>query len=121
MQDQKIEIKTQLSANSLAVLKRRYLKRNLTGEVIETPEELFMRVASYIAQGDANFDTAEEEIGKTTQDFYRMMAKLEFIPNSPTLMNAGRKLGQLSACFVLPIDDNMESIFETVKNTALIH
>ena len=121
MQDQKIEIKPQLTPNSLAVLKRRYLKRNDMGEVIETPEEMFMRVASNIAEADANFGATEEETGKTVQDFYRMIAKLEFMPNSPTLMNAGRKLGQLAACFVLPIDDNMESIFETVKNTALIH
>ncbi|UCC78895.1 MAG: adenosylcobalamin-dependent ribonucleoside-diphosphate reductase, partial [Candidatus Zixiibacteriota bacterium] len=121
MQDQKIEIKAQLTPNSLAVLKRRYLKKNDMGEIIETPEELFMRVASNIAEADANFGALEDEISKTTRDFYRMMAKLEFMPNSPTLMNAGRKLGQLSACFVLPIEDNMESIFETVKNTALIH
>ncbi len=121
MQDQKTEIKPRLTPNSLAVLKRRYLKRNDLGEVIESPEELFIRVAKNIASGDANFDATEEEIDNTARDFYRMMAKLEFMPNSPTLMNAGRKLGQLSACFVLPIDDNMESIFETVKNTALIH
>ncbi len=121
MQDQKTEIKPKLTPNSLAVLKRRYLKKNDIGEVTETPEELFLRVASYIAEADANFGAVQEEIGKTTHDFYRMMAKLEFMPNSPTLMNAGRKIGQLSACFVLPIEDSMESIFETVKNTALIH
>ena len=94
MQDQKTEIKPRLTPNSLAVLKRRYLKRNDLGEVVETPEELFIRVAKNIAGADANFGAAEEEIDNTTRDFYRMMAKLEFMPNSPTLMNAGRKLGR---------------------------
>ena len=121
MQEQKIDIKPQLKPNSLAVLKRRYLKKNDLGEVIETPEELFLRVASHIATADENFGATSDDINNTTRDFYRMMAKLEFMPNSPTLMNAGRKLGQLSACFVLPIGDSMDSIFETVKNTALIH
>lgn len=121
MQKQTTKVKPQLTANSLAVLKRRYLIRDDQGQVVETPEELFMRVASVIAAGDANIGASSEEIEQTTVDFYNMMARLEFMPNSPTLMNAGRRLGQLSACFVLPIDDNMESIFETVKNTALIH
>jgi len=89
--------------------------------VIETPEELFIRVASTIGAGDANYGATPEDVEESAKKFYRMMAKLEFMPNSPTLMNAGRRLGQLSACFVLPIDDSMESIFETVKNTALIH
>lgn len=115
------EIKPQLTANSLAVLRRRYLSKNDQGQVIETPEELFMRVASTIAAGDLKFGATNEEVEEVTRTFYRLMAKLEFLPNSPTLMNAGRKLGQLSACFVLPIEDSMESIFETVKNTALIH
>lgn len=121
MHKQKTQIKPQLSANSLAVLRRRYLIRDDQGQVIETPEELFMRVATVIAAGDANFGATTEEIDETATGFYEMMARLEFMPNSPTLMNAGRALGQLSACFVLPIDDNMESIFEAVKDTALIH
>lgn len=121
MHKQQTQIKPQLSANSLAVLRRRYLIRDDQGQVIETPEELFMRVATVIAAGDANFGATTEEIDKTATSFYEMMARLEFMPNSPTLMNAGRKLGQLSACFVLPVDDNMESIFEAVKDTALIH
>ncbi len=121
MQQQKTKVKPQLSANSLAVLQRRYLIKDDRGQIMESPEELFWRVASVIASGDGNFGATREEIDDTSVDFYNMMARLEFMPNSPTLMNAGRKLGQLSACFVLPIDDNMESIFETVKNTALIH
>jgi len=121
VQTQKSKVKPQLTANSLAVLKRRYLIKDDQGQVVETPEELFWRVANVIAAADGNFGTTKEEVDKTSAEFYEMMARLEFIPNSPTLMNAGRKLGQLSACFVLPIDDNMESIFETVKNTALIH
>ncbi len=121
MREQKTQIKPRLSANSLAVLRRRYLIRDDQGQVAETPEELFMRVATVIAAGDANFGATTEEIDETATSFYEMMARLEFMPNSPTLMNAGRKLGQLSACFVLPIDDNMESIFEAVKDTALIH
>lgn len=121
MHKQQTQIKPQLSANSLAVLRRRYLIRDDQGQVIETPEELFMRVATVIAAGDANFGATTEEIDETATCFYEMMARLEFMPNSPTLMNAGRKLGQLSACFVLPVDDNMESIFEAVKDTALIH
>ncbi|MEE9553900.1 MAG: adenosylcobalamin-dependent ribonucleoside-diphosphate reductase, partial [candidate division Zixibacteria bacterium] len=121
MQQQKSKVKPQLTANSLAVLKRRYLIKDDRGQVIETPEELFERVANVMAAADGAFGATREEIDNTAIDFFNMMARLEFIPNSPTLMNAGRKLGQLSACFVLPIDDNMESIFETVKNTALIH
>jgi len=121
VQKLKVEIKPQLTPNSLAVLRRRYLTKNDQGQVIETPEELFVRVATTIAAGDANYSATPEAVEETAKSFYRMMAKLEFMPNSPTLMNAGRRLGQLSACFVLPIDDSMESIFETVKNTALIH
>jgi len=121
LQKLQVDIKPQLTPNSLAVLRRRYLTKNDQGQVIETPEELFVRVATTIAAGDANYGATPEEVEETAGVFYRMMARLEFLPNSPTLMNAGRRLGQLSACFVLPIDDTMESIFETVKNTALIH
>jgi ribonucleoside-diphosphate reductase alpha chain len=116
-----VDIKPQLTPNSLAVLRRRYLAKNDQGQVIESPEDLFVRVAATIAEGDAHFGSGPEEIEETAKMFYRMMARLEFLPNSPTLMNAGRALGQLSACFVLPIGDSMDSIFETVKNTALIH
>lgn len=108
------------SRNAMAVLTRRYLRRNEKGQVVETPTELFSRVAQHVAQADAAYDQSAD-VAATAQEFYRLMTSLEFLPNSPTLMNAGRRLGQLSACFVLPIDDSMESIFETVKNTALIH
>lgn len=112
--------KVKLSDNAITVLERRYLLKDEKGNVIESPEEMFMRIAQFIASADKNYD-AEADVKKTEGEFYSMMANLEFLPNSPTLMNAGRKLGQLSACFVLPIEDSMESIFETVKNTALIH
>ena len=113
--------KANLTANSIKVLERRYLKKDENGKVVETPEELFWRVAEVIASADKNYGTIESEIEKTKEEFYEMMAKLEFMPNSPTLMNAGRPLGQLSACFVIPIEDTMESIFTAVKDTALIH
>ncbi|MFQ6002326.1 MAG: vitamin B12-dependent ribonucleotide reductase [Candidatus Zixiibacteriota bacterium] len=113
--------KLNLTANSIKVLERRYLKKDKNGKVAETPEELFWRVAEVIASADKNYGVPESEIEKTKEEFYEMMAKLEFMPNSPTLMNAGRPLGQLSACFVIPIEDTMESIFTAVKDTALIH
>lgn len=110
-----------LSENALKVLERRYLKKDETGKVIETAEELFRRVASAIAQADKEYGRSHKEVSGLEEDFYRIMTELEFMPNSPALMNAGRELGQLSACFVLPIDDSMESIFETLKATSLIH
>ncbi len=109
-----------LTDNALQVLERRYLKKDKQGKVIETPEELFRRVAHTIAAAETKYGT-KTDVKKWEETFYHLMLNLEFLPNSPTLMNAGRELGQLSACFVLPIEDSMESIFETVKNTALIH
>jgi ribonucleoside-diphosphate reductase alpha chain len=110
-----------LSENSLRVLEKRYLKKDENGKVIETPQEMFQRVARTIAQADRIFKKPEEEISALEKKFYEMMIGLEFMPNSPTLMNAGRDLSQLSACFVLPIADSMESIFDSIKATALIH
>jgi len=109
-----------LNENAITVLERRYLKKDETGQVLETPREMFLRVARHVASADKAYGT-EESIASIEAKFYNMMADLEFMPNSPTLMNAGRSLGQLSACFVLPVEDSMESIFDAVKNTALIH
>jgi ribonucleoside-diphosphate reductase alpha chain len=109
------------SDNALKVLERRYLKKDEQGKIIETPEELFLRVAGAIAAAEKFYPKSEKEIQKLKDDFYRIMADLEFMPNSPCLMNAGKELGQLSACFTLPIEDSMESIFETLKVTSLIH
>lgn len=113
--------KLQLSENSMTVLRRRYLAKDDKGRVIETPENLFIRVAKAIAEPDLKYGASGEEAEQTATAFFNMMAELEFVPNSPTLMNAGRPLGQLSACFVIPIDDSMESIFDAVKSAALIH
>ncbi|MCX5709810.1 MAG: vitamin B12-dependent ribonucleotide reductase [Candidatus Omnitrophica bacterium] len=110
-----------LSENALKVLERRYLVKDELGKVIETPEELFLRVATAIASADKLFGKSPAEIENLKNSFYRIMTELEFMPNSPCLMNAGKDLGQLSACFTLPIDDSMESIFETLKVTSLIH
>jgi len=108
----------QLTANALTVLKKRYLKRDPQGEVTETPEELFRRVAKNIAQADLFYNG--KEAAKAEEAFFSLMTSLDFMPNSPTLMNAGRELQQLSACFVLPVGDSMEEIFDAVKQMALI-
>ena len=109
-----------LSDNALRVLERRYLAKDREGKVIETPQELFRRVARHIASAELLYDP-EVDVSFWEEKYYYLMANLEFLPNSPTLMNAGRELGQLSACFVIPVDDSMESIFDAVKYTALIH
>lgn len=109
-----------INANARLVLEKRYLTRDAKGKVVETVEGLFNRVASAVASADLNYNP-NADTKATALKFYDLMTSLEFLPNSPTLMNAGKALGQLSACFVLPIEDSMEEIFETVKNAALIH
>jgi ribonucleoside-diphosphate reductase alpha chain len=110
-----------LSLNSIQVLERRYLLKDENAKPIETPSQLFRRVAKFISTAETKFG-ADEETRKYYEDaFFEIMTGFEFLPNSPTLMNAGTNLGQLSACFVLGIKDDIEAIFETVKHTAIIH
>ena len=109
-----------LSKNARVVLEKRYLKKDRKGKIIETPEDLIARVAKAIASVDKIFDP-KADVAKTERIFIKLLSNKWFLPNSPTLMNAGRRLGQLAACFVLPVEDSMESIFETLKHTAMIH
>ncbi len=110
-----------LTENAMRVLEKRYLKRDDQNRVTETPKELFMRVAWNLAQADRYYGATDAQIVESAKRFYRLMASLEFLPNSPTLMNAGLDLQQLSACFVLPVDDSLVGIFESLKQQALIH
>jgi ribonucleoside-diphosphate reductase alpha chain len=107
----------ELSDNALKVLRRRYLLKDEHGQVTETPEQMFRRVAGYVASADQLYgDTAG-----SGQEFYSVMSNLEFLPNSPTLMNAGTRIKQLAACFVLPVGDSLDEIFGTLKSAAIIH
>ncbi|OEH85639.1 ribonucleoside-diphosphate reductase, adenosylcobalamin-dependent [Desulfuribacillus stibiiarsenatis] len=110
----------ELSQNARIVLEKRYLKKE-NGQVIETPEQLLKRVAQNVAQADYNYQKSPEQVAEVEQGFFEIMDSLEFLPNSPTLMNAGNELQQLSACFVLPVEDSMEGIFDALKYAALIH
>jgi len=112
-----IELEPKLTVNALEVLRKRYLLKDENGNIIETPDNLFKRVAKAIAEVDRRYGG---NILKTREEFYKIMSRLEFLPNSPTLFNANAPLGQLSACFVLPVEDSLESIFDTVKNMTLI-
>ena len=114
-------LNAKLTPNAQVVLAKRYLKQ-ADGQVVETAEDMIYRVACVIAGIEEDkYGKSQKETEALAQEFYTMMAKLEFMPNSPTLMNAGRDLGQLSACFVLPVEDSMEEIFDAIKNAAIIH
>src|SRR3989338_1653218 len=124
-----------LSKNALLILEQRYLKKDNKGKPIEKPEDLFRRVAKNIAQADAKYKHSKKDVkihenrrfsgrqksegffSETEEKFYNLMGSLDFLPNSPTLFNAGRKLQQLAACFVLPIEDDISSIFKTLYDT----
>src|SRR2546426_2388916 len=110
-----------LSENALRVLQKRYLKKDDKGRVVETPRQLFARVAWNLAQAERNYGANEIEVEEKAKTFFRIMSNLEFLPNSPTLMNAGLELQLLSACFVLPVDDSLVGIFDALKQQALIH
>ncbi len=110
-----------LSENALAVLERRYLSKDDAGNLKETPEGFFRRVARNIASAEAKYGKDKKQVKAVEDEFFKLMTSLDFLPNSPTLMNAGKDIQQLSACFVLPIGDSMESIFDALKNAAMIH
>ena len=110
-----------LSQNTLRVLQKRYLAKDENGKVIETPEGMFRRVARNLAEADRLYGATPEEVRVTEQEFYALMTRMDFLPNSPTLMNAGRPLQQLAACFVLPVEDSIMGIYDTLKHQALIH
>ena len=109
-----------LSENAKTVLERRYLRKDKSGKAVETPAQMFRRVARHIAEAEKKYSD-QPDVEKIEALFYDMMTEFKFLPNSPTLMNAGRSLGQLAACFVLPVEDSMEGIFESLKNAAIIH
>ena len=115
-----VEDDLKLSVNAVKVLERRYLLRDERGNVIETPSQLFRRVAHAVASVETNFNSGANVKG-LEEAFFSMMSSLEFLSNTPTLMNAGAPLGQLSACFVIPVEDSVKDIFEALKNMALIH
>ncbi|MFH1751922.1 MAG: ribonucleotide reductase N-terminal alpha domain-containing protein [archaeon] len=114
-----VEDDVKLSFNAIRILQRRYLKKNPEGEVIETPGRMFRRVAANIAQADLNYNK-NADVRKLENEFYEALTNLDFLPNSPTLRGAGRKMQQLSACFVIPIEDSMEGIFDALKEAALV-
>ncbi len=111
----------ELSENAKVVIERRIARRDEGGDAVESPEQVFRRVAGNLAEAELRFGGTEGDRAAAEESFYRLMASLDFLPNSPTLVNAGRELQQLSACFVLPVEDSIEGIFEAIKHTAIIH
>jgi ribonucleoside-diphosphate reductase alpha chain len=109
-----------LSKNAVKVLERRYLKRDEEGTLLETPRDMFIRVARNVSSAERNYGKTKEEIREIERKFFDILTDLDFLPNSPTLMNAGKELQQLAACFVLPVGDSMNDIFEALKESALI-
>ncbi len=109
-----------LSVTTLQVLQKRYLRKDDQGQVIESPAQMFGRVARTVAEAEYLYGSSSD-VRHYEEEFYSLMVRREFMPNSPTLMNAGTQMGQLSACFVIPVEDSIKSIFEAVKNMALIH
>ena len=105
-------IEPKLSENAKYIAETRYSKKNEEGEAYEKVKDIFWRVASYVAAGDKNFSGSEEGINQLAMSFYRLMAEQKFLPNTPCMINAGKEKQQLSACFVLPIEDSMESILK---------
>jgi len=110
----------ELSKNALTILRSRYLVKDEEGKCVETPGEMLARVAALVAKAEVKYGATQSEVEEWCKTYYELMASLKFLPNSPTLMNANRSEGMLSACFVLPIDDSVEEIFETIKQAALI-
>lgn len=110
----------ELTANARRVLQKRYLRKDAAGRVMETPAEMFRRVAGALAAAELQYD-ASSDVAAKEAEFYGVMSRLEFLPNSPTLLNASKKNGQLAACFALPVEDSVEGIFDAMKYTALIH
>ena len=111
----------QLTYNASVVLNKRYLRKGHDGQPIETPQELFWRVAWSIAKEEKKYENSSSDSHSLAGKFYNLMTSGIFLPNSPTLMNAGTELGQLAACFVLPVEDSMEGIFDSIKHAALIN
>ena len=115
----------QLNDNARTVISKRYLIKDATGTPVEQPEDMFWRVAGTVAEADRRYGARDSEVSEMAENFYRLMVERRFEPNSPTLMNAGRPLGQLSACFVLPVEDALsngrDGIYDTLRAMALIH
>ena len=112
---------TPLSENAVVVMERRIVARDETGEAVETADQCFRRVARNLSQAELRYGGTEADRGTAEEDFYRLLSSLDFLPNSPTLVNAGRDLQQLSACFVLPVPDSIDGIFKAIRDTAVIH